>query len=170
MPKVIDNYIHKDVAREIYDSIVERFGLSNYKSVCCYDSLIDRTGAFDYASEADFLFAQYSDVCREKHHFFINSFQHGSRSLGLHTTEASLDQSWSRHLTLLLGNGDYKGGDYYFLEGEKALMGILPLKEDFTKVNFAHNRFISSDPSNKRILSFMEESSAPALHLNLLLA
>jgi hypothetical protein len=169
MHKVIDNYIHKGIASEIHGSIVARFNLIRYKSFCCYDSLIDRAKAFDYIKEADFLFAQYADLNSTPHHFYINSFQAGSRSLGLHTTDQSIDKVWSKHFALLLGDGDYEGGDYHFLNDEDAVVCGHPTKEDFSRVEFKNNRMIESDPKKKRLLSYVEESSAPALHLNLLL-
>ena len=74
MPEVIDNFVHEKVAQEIYDSVTNSFSLSSYKSTCCYDSKLDRNSAFDYEAEAEFLFAQYFNIDKSKHHFYINSF------------------------------------------------------------------------------------------------
>ena len=169
MLKVIDNYIHNDIAKEIYNSVVNRFNLSKYKSTCCYDSLMDRAGSYNYIEEADFLFGQYENLETEPHHFYINGFQQNSRSLGLHNSRESLGREWSKHLILLLGEGEYAGGDYYFLEEEEEIPLEHPTKEDFSIVEFKQNRMIACDTETKRLVSFLEKSDHPAVHINLLL-
>ena len=170
MPEVIDNYIHKDIAREIYNSLVDRFSLRSYKSICCYDSLIDRAQTFDYFSEADFLFEQHVDIEKTTHHFYINSFQHGSRTLGPHQTIDSMGQSWNKHLLLLLTEGHHCGGDIYFTDEDWDPWGIVNYDDtaDWDKTGFKHNRFLRCDPQKHRALSFIEESKGPMLYLNLL--
>jgi hypothetical protein len=167
MPKVIDNYINEIVAEEIYESIVDRFDLAGYKSTCCYDSEMDRAQAFDYLKEADFLFAHYLDLEEKGHHFYINSFQAGSRILGLHNSNNE-SRAWDKHLTLLLGGSESKGGDYYFLSDESGVVFDHPAKEDFQQVEFKNNRLIESDPEERRLMSYIERGQGPALHINLL--
>ena len=183
MPEVIDNFVHEKVAQEIYDSVTNSFSLSSYKSTCCYDSKLDRNSAFDYEAEAEFLFAQYFNIDKSKHHFYINSFLSASHVLGPHKPNDShtiqrsrdgehassikIDDNWGRHfLFLICPNGQTIGGDFYFRGLEAELEQTY--NSHFNKVDFCHNRLVISDPKKERLMSYVEAAEYPMVHLNLL--
>jgi hypothetical protein len=183
MSKITDNYIHENIAKDIYDKIVDKFSLEKYKSICCFDSKINRNEAFDYKTEVDFLFSQHLDVEKVKHHFYINSFRGGARPLGLHapntdnalvrtangefmTTEKTEANNKVHYLFLMCPRGSTSGGDFYFGERESSMHESC--NRNFSKVSFKHNRLVESNPKKERLMSYVDCANEPMVHLNLL--
>jgi len=182
MLEIKDQYINTQSAEELYESLVDRFSLNRYRSTCCYDSKLDRNNSFDYKKELNDFFKDQASLEKTKHHLYINSFLRGGYVLGPHRpiisnipirskdgeyiSSSKTEKKWTGHRLLLMGPRESEGGDMYFRVKDSEPSESS--NSDFEIIEFKHNRLITSDPKEERLMSFIDRADSPMVHINLL--
>jgi|ETNmetMinimDraft_27_1059897.scaffolds.fasta_scaffold177611_2 hypothetical protein len=152
--KAIDSFLPTKKAQELYDFLVNKFELKNYRSINCYDSDRDLLEILDHQDISHNVFNN-----KEPYQLIINSFQKYCRCLGPHKLSKKIFR------TLFLSPNPFQGGDLYFpnedWEPDSTALG------PYKKFEAAHNKLIIGNSQSQRFMSQIFDSTDPLIILTL---
>ena len=157
--KVINNFLETEIANKIYANLIKRFDLDTYRSHCFYDSSKDDPGIYKFIFS---ICPKLKSLAGNDFHMYCNSFLDKSRNIGPHFPSCS----FKRHDQLMLCRRPHIGGEIIFPSKDWEVGD--PQNNTGTTISLRHNRLISSETKEQRIMNFISLTKHPIIYLNIL--
>ena len=157
--KVINNFLDIEIANKIYANLVNKFKLDEYRSHCFYDSDKDDPEIRKFILS---IAPALKSLAGNDFHLYCNSFLEKSRNIGPHFPSCFFEN----HNQLMLCRKPYIGGDIVFPTKDWEVGS--PQDNEGITAQLEHNRLVSSETSEQRIMSFLSLTKHPVIYLNVL--
>lgn len=161
--KITDSFLCPDVADVLYSKCLTQYSLNQYKSYNFYNSKTDGKNFINLLKNLSSNFVKLINI---NSHVFANSFLPHSKNIGMHQ-----DKKYQTYNQLMLCKEGHNGGDILFPDGEWSI-GQWPVNKPSQFMGCAaslkHNRLVSSDANQLRMMDFIFTSNGPVIYINIL--